>query len=407
MILGKTFRIETLGCKVNQYNSQWMRENLLFSGWKENKGGWMILNGCVVTQTAERKSRKKIYQAQRRGEKVIITGCFARYVKEFPGSISIPEYEKVIEFLTNSAPSLNRISEFPKHQRVWVKVQEGCPDKCSYCIVPRVRGKVYSRPQEEILDEVEKLDKKFGEIVITGTHLGIYGKRRGESLGKLLREILKKVKKARIRLSSIEIGEINEPLIELFSSSSLCPHLHVPLQSGSSKILKLMRRSYTGDEYLRKVEEIRRKKEGIAFTTDIMVGFPFEEENDFKDTLKMIKEVGFHRVHIFPFSSRRNTPADSFPHLPEKVIKERTKLTSEFAKEVSYKVRKKEIGREKEIIMESEKGGYSEDYLWIEIPRNKAKLGEKISVKITDVTRNYTKGEVKNGKEKMPGCQSL
>ncbi len=399
------FRIETLGCKVNQYNSEWLRENLLSQGWEEGEGGWMLLNGCVVTRTAERKSRQKIYQALKNGEKVIITGCFARYIAEkepadFPAQVvHLTEYSEVIKFLTRASPVVSSINRLPGHQRVWVKIQEGCSANCSYCIVPKVRGKVYSRPMREIIEEVEKIEENFGEIVFTGTHLGIYGREWGGSLHELLREILRRVTNARIRLSSVEIGEIDDSLIELFSHPSLCPHLHPPLQSGSNKILALMGRPYTKESYLRRVKEICRKK-SIAFTTDIMVGFPFESDKEFQETLKMMERISFLKVHIFPFSPREGTEASRFAPLPETTVKERVKVASQLAREISYQRRREEVGKVKEVIIESEDGsGYSEDYLWVKVCGKNISTGKRLKVRITEVTQNATFGEVVNDQE--------
>ena len=402
------FRIETLGCKVNQYNSEWLRENLVACGWEEDKGGWMLLNGCVVTRTAERKSRQKIYQAIRNGEKVIVTGCFARYEREFPQVLSIPDYSEVVKFLTHKSPLIKTISQHSAHQRGWIKIQEGCPSNCSYCIVPMVRGKVYSRPMEEILEEVEKMEENFGEIVFTGTHLGIYGREWGGSLTELLREVLRRIKRARIRLSSIEIGEIEDSLVELFSHPLLCPHLHPPLQSGSNKILSLMGRHYTKEEYLKKVKDIQKKEKSIAFSTDIMVGFPFESDREFQETLNMMEEVDFLRVHVFPFSPRKGTKASFFEPVPVNIIKERVKIASQLAKEISYRRRQEEIGKVKEVIIESKDGsGYSEDYLWVKVTGENVSVGKKLKVRITKVTRDSTFGEVVNEQKDVPGRQCI
>ena len=398
--MNEKFYLKTLGCKVNQYNSEFIRENLISLGWEEKEGGWAIINGCVVTKSAERKTRKEIYRALRKGEKVIVTGCFARYLPSFPGVVSIPEEDRVVEYLTGKKPLLKGIKEFPKHQRIWVKVQQGCPGGCSYCVVPRVRGKVYSRPEEEILEEIKVVEGNFREIVLTGTHLGVYGREWGGSLSSLVEKILKILKKARLRLSSLEIKEVDEHLLELFSSEKLCPHLHLPLQSGSTRILKLMNRPYTAEEFVKITENIRRKVKNIAFTTDIMIGFPPETQLDLEASIEMLNKVGFLRVHIFPFSPRKGTPAEKYKPLPPKVIRERFKIMEEAVIDSTYKERKKHLGKIKNVLIEEEGGGgYSEDYIWIKVKEGAGRLGEVLEVEITEVTKTETFGEVIHGKE--------
>lgn len=393
----KVFQIYTLGCKVNQYNSEFIRENLLEKGWKEGEGGCVIINGCVVTGTAERKTRKRIYQAIRKGEKVIVTGCFARYRDDFSSAILLPEGEKVVRFLTGESPSRRQISQFPEHQRVWVKVQEGCPANCAYCIVPRVRGRIYSRPLEEVVEEVRQLEERYAEIVLTGTHLGIYGKEWGITLAELVERLLKNIRRARIRLSSVEIKEVDDKLLDLFSSPHLCPHLHLPLQSGSTRILRLMNRPYTKEEYLGRVEKIRKRVKDIALSTDIMIGFPFETEKDFQESVEMIRRVGFMRVHIFPYSLRPGSLAERFPPLPPRTVKEREKRMEEVVKDVTRKVKDAQIGRLKKVLIEGkEGGGYSEDYFWVKV-KDRVSLGEIVPVRVICRKEDELFGEVDYG----------
>ncbi len=370
------------------------------AGWEEDpKGEWVIVNGCVVTSQAERKTRKLIYRGLKEGKKVILTGCASRYGMGIPVFCEIPEKEEVVKFLTGSMPIKDYLSSFSNHTRAWVKVQEGCLGNCSYCVIPRVRGKFHSRDKESILEEVRVLSPKYRELVITGTHLGLYGKERGEKLSSLLQEILKVSLNSRIRLSSLEITEIDEDLLSLFHHPRLCPHLHIPLQSGDNRILRLMHRPYTAEEFLKKCEFIKKKIPRIAFTTDIMVGFPSEDEEAFQKTLRMIEEIGFLRVHVFPFSPRKGTEAINLsPQLDRKTILERAEIARQASRKVSLAVRKKSLGKLKEVLIEKVQGnryfGYSEDYIWTGVEGKDLKLGHIYKVVITKVSEDNTIGEV-------------
>jgi threonylcarbamoyladenosine tRNA methylthiotransferase MtaB len=394
----KSFYLHTVGCKVNQYNSQLIRENLSRSGLEEKKdGSFQIVNGCVVTQKAEGKTEKLIRQSLKSAKKVILTGCYTRKKLSFNGIVCLPEEKAVVAYITGKARSLTTISSFHTRTRAFVKIQQGCANSCSYCIIPAVRGGVYSRRSKEVLREVEKLTPFYPELVITGTHLGSYRDVNGENLTLLLKKILKEAQFSRIRLSSIEINEITPELLTLFQNPGLCPHLHIPLQSGSDRILKLMKRQYTEKFFLEKIESIRQEFPDIAFTTDVIVGFPTEEKKDFEHTLNMVEKIGFLKVHIFPYSAREETEAATLrPQVAESIKKEREKILSDLAELSSFNFRKKFIGAEKQVILESKKKdgrlwGYSEDYIPVTLKNNeKAGSGMLTSVTITRVERNFT-----------------
>ncbi|HIE43846.1 MAG TPA: MiaB/RimO family radical SAM methylthiotransferase [Candidatus Omnitrophica bacterium] len=396
----QSFYIHTLGCKVNQYNSQIIRENFIHSGLKEEEyGSIQIVNGCMVTKKAERKTRKLIYSSLRKGEKVLVTGCYGRKKIPLKGVVSLPEERELIKYVTGREQSLKSISSFHSHTRAFVKIQQGCSYSCSYCIVPKVRGEVYSRKVEEILREVECLSPFYPELVISGTHLGLYNDGEGADLASLVEEMLKRVQFSRIRFSSLEINEITPELLTLFHHPRLCPHLHIPLQSGSDRILKLMRRLYTKKVFLKKIEKIKRKFPDMAFTTDIMVGFPTEDDEDFLETLDAVEKVGFLRIHIFPYSIREGTDAVSLtPQVEESVKKERERVLHDTAILSSLNFRRKFIGAKKTIIVEDKqkngrRWGYSEDYIQISIGNNREAVpGISYTVTVTKVDKNSTEG---------------
>lgn len=396
----KSFYLHTAGCKVNQYNSQLIRENLIHSGLEEKEdGSFQIINGCMVTQKAEANTRKLIRKSLKSAEKVLLTGCYVH--KKLSKVVYLSGDKAVIAHITGKDPQLRAISSFHSRTRAFVKIQQGCSNSCSYCIVPAVRGGVYSRKSKEILKEVEKLTPFYPELVITGTHLGSYRDANGENLASLLKKLLKKAQSSRIRLSSIEINEITPELLDLFHNSRLAPHLHIPLQSGSDRILKLMKRQYTQRFFLEKIESIRQEFPDIAFTTDVIVGFPTEEEKDFEYTLSMVEKIGLLRVHIFPYSAREETEAATlYPRVSESIKKERKKILSDSAILSSFNFRKKFIGVEKRVILESKKKdgrlwGYSEDYIPITLKNNCTAVSETpSSVIITKVERDFTEGKL-------------
>lgn len=342
-----TFRVETLGCKVNQYEGQAIREQFESEGFTAAAAGEpasvVVVNLCTVTATADAKGRKVIRRLAREnpGAKIVVTGCIADWDRNklaaqsevwrlVPNSrkLDIPEmvkaalsneknYDQSWEQRSGRSLATCTISGFAGHSRAFVKIQDGCDKGCSYCIVPHVRGKPVSKPFEMACDEICRLaDRGFKEIVISGIHVGSYGNdltpRR--SLLDLLEELRRRKLPARLRLSSIEVGELDSALVGFMANSDImCPHLHIPLQSGSNKILAAMNRRYKSGEYVEKIAELRARLDMPAITTDVIVGFPGEERRDFEQTLAVCRACGFSKIHIFPFSPRRGTAAAALP----------------------------------------------------------------------------------------------
>ena len=391
----------TSGCKVNQYETELLRTNFLSNDFLPatvlEEADLVVINTCVVTAKAERDCRNLIYQALRKDKEVIVTGCLVQGLKTFPAMNKMWEASPDADMLglLNQAPTLCRgdihdarsskikfltkeeiLSKFPVRKskiekfsgrtRAFVKIEDGCPKDCSYCIVSRIRGPVIRRSEEEILKEICGLaNNGYKEIILCGVNLSAYGSTR---LVELLRKIIKTDKVKRVRLSSIGIEAISDSLIEVLSTPKICPHLHISLQSGDDGILKRMNREYSLDEYKELVFKIRERIPKITFSTDIIVGFPGEDKKAFQNSCQAIEEIGFIRTHIFRYSDRKGTPAYSFPDkIPERLKKERGKELRELSLKVARKEREKFIGTSLSLLVENRSNGfysgYTENYI--------------------------------------------
>jgi threonylcarbamoyladenosine tRNA methylthiotransferase MtaB len=364
-------KLYTLGCKVNQYDTQSIRERFLGRGFKEvsgeNKADFYLINTCTVTSSADRKSREIIRRCIRENPKakIIVTGCLIE--KDTPMLSAI----KGVSLIISKSFFRDGISGFEGHTRAFLKIQDGCNNFCSYCKVPLVRGRPRSRPLDVIIKEAEALVKNgFKEIVLTGTCLGAYGKDLGKGVG-LVRVIeeLEKIKGLlRIRLSSIEAGDVTDELIgKIAKSKKLCPHLHIPVQCGDDAILKKMKRKYSRRFYIGLINKIKKEVSDIAITTDCLVGFPGETEKNFRNTLDLVKKIMPLRVHIFPYSERKGTyAADKFKDLlPPEIIKERIFRLNDLADSCRLKFKERFKGRKLPVLFEGpskEKKGYWEGY---------------------------------------------
>ncbi len=399
------FRIYTFGCKTNQYDSEFLRRILVNSMKEANDEeipDIIIVNTCSVTHIAERKARTLIRHLLRTypTAKVIVTGCYAerdpKAIENLGNLIVVGnrDKEKIPSLLLPDSIPKILPEDKSKRIRAFVKIQDGCDDFCSYCIVPYVRGPVRSRKTEEILKEVKTLaELGYPEIVLTGIHIGRF-EDNGRRLSNLVKLIYREVPDIkRIRLSSIEPQEVNREIIRLFNEVPiLCPHIHLVAQSGSNKVLKDMRRKYTRKEYLSLVEEFRSIRNDIEFTTDIIVGFPTEEERDFEDTISLVKEVGFIKVHIFPFSPRPGTDAFSLKRIDKKVVREREERLKEVSLDVAFNRLKNIIGEDMEILVERYSNGvavgltktYIRVYSTVSSPIS---IGDLIRVRINSVNK--------------------
>ncbi len=391
----KSFLIHTIGCKVNQYDSEVIREAMREAGWKESEEnpGVLVVNTCTVTATSDQKCRKLIRRLHRRfpQARIIVTGCYAERQPQALETIEgvhavVPgrsKYQVVPLAEGKSAPPsppefFAGVKSLRGHSRAFVKIQDGCSNFCSYCIVPLVRGPVKSRNPDETVEEVRRLVASgFNEVVLTGIHLGAYGRDWGEeALPQLIETLCMIPGEWRLRLSSIEVKEVSDRLLDAMASSEkVCPHLHIPLQSGDDRILKLMNRSYTRREFLDTVQRVRAKLPEPGLTSDVMAGFPGEGEQEFESTLSLCRKAAFTRLHVFPFSPRPGTPAASFaPTVSAKDIRRRVDELCALAAELQTAFAETFLGREVTILPEDRRDkqtgmlkGYSERYVRVRI----------------------------------------
>ena len=381
------FYIYTLGCKVNAYESQVMKDKLIESGYKEgtkNDSDIFIVNTCTVTNTSDNKSLKTVRHIRKNSPNAIciVTGCMSqvnsKYLDDLDVSIIlgnkgkseilkyIEEYKKnkkqikIIDSKVNTKFEDMCLSTFDKN-RAFVKIEDGCENYCTYCIIPYARGKVRSKDPKKVIEEITALvENGHKEIVLTGIHTGHYGADINYNFSDLLKDIEKIKKLERLRISSIEITELDSNFMNVLKNSKIIvDHLHIPLQSGSNEILKLMNRKYDKEYFINKIEEIRKIRPNISITTDVIVGFPGETEELFNETIDTIKKINFSKIHVFPFSLRDGTKAvDLSNHLDGTTKKERCRRLIELSKELEISYFNKFINKEVSFIPEMYKEGY-------------------------------------------------
>ncbi|HEV7221816.1 MAG TPA: tRNA (N(6)-L-threonylcarbamoyladenosine(37)-C(2))-methylthiotransferase MtaB [Pirellulales bacterium] len=376
----------TLGCKVNQYETQYVREGLERVGFRaaaaDETADLCVVNTCTVTAEGDAKSRQTIRQlaARNPGTRIVVMGCYATRAPEdvakLPGVVEVVTDKRELPDLLGRFGVVDiptGISRFDGRKRAYVKVQDGCMLNCSFCIIPKVRPRLASRPAEHVLDEVRRLlGHGHREIILTGIHLGHYGVdwSRGRAkadwfrLAQLVDRIARLDGDFRVRLSSIEATEVTRELIGAMAEHprKICPHLHVSLQSGSDRILRRMRRRWGARRFVDRCRLVGEALDRPALTTDIIVGFPGETEADFLDTCRVAEEVGFSKIHIFPFSPRRTTPAAEAPdQVPHAIKAERVERLAELERRLAVRYYQSLVGRKLQIMVESpvpERPGY-------------------------------------------------
>jgi threonylcarbamoyladenosine tRNA methylthiotransferase MtaB len=377
----RTCRLVTLGCKVNQYETQYVKELLEANGYREaaaeQPADLCIVNTCTVTHEADAKGRQLIRRLAQDnpGAAIVVMGCYATREPETVGRL--PGVTKVITDKAQLADELRPfgvsrplagISRFDGHRRAFVKVQDGCLLNCSFCIIPKVRPVLRSRPLEEVTAEVARLVAGgFREIVLTGIHLGHYGidlsrgkpKSQWCRLWHLLGRLDELPGDFRVRLSSLEAAEVRGELVDaLAQSPRVCPHLHLCLQSGSDRILGLMRRRYRVAGFLERCRRLRAALDWPALTTDIIIGFPGERDADFEATCQVAREVGLSKIHIFSYSPRRGTAAFDLPNrVPPAAVAERRQRLLELEHELASAYFHSLIGRRLDVLVEGEAPG--------------------------------------------------
>ncbi len=421
----KTARLKTvtLGCKVNQYETQFVREGLLGIGFEDasesQSADLCIVNTCTITNEGDAKSRQIIRRLHRENPdaRIVVMGCYATRepdaVAELPGVAEVITDKRELPDLLGRFGVIDiptGISGLNNRHRAYVKVQDGCLLRCSYCIIPHVRPDMFSRPVAEILDEVKRLrDNGFREVVLTGIHLGHYGvdfnrgkpKSEWTRLAGLVKAICQATPELRVRLSSIEATEVTRELIDVMLEfdSQVCPHLHVCVQSGSDRILRAMKRRWTRKHIIDRCELVKEKLHLPAFSTDVIVGFPGETDADFEDTLAACREIGFSKIHIFPFSPRRGTPAAEMGDQISPALKaERGAKLAELETELRQQYFQQLVGQRLQVLVEKadhlEAMGTSCRYAPVRFPQGSVQEDDLVHVEIIDAEQNQLVGQL-------------
>lgn len=378
--------IYTLGCKVNTYESEFLISELLKNNFElvdfDDEADVYIINTCSVTNQSDAKSRKIIKRAKRKGGIVVALGCYVQssidnLIPEIDIALDNSFKKELVSLIFDYQESPRRIiktkktispefedmylEDFQTRTRAFLKIQDGCDNFCSYCIIPFLRGKPRSKDPDMVIKEAKALvSKGFKEIVLTGIHTGHYGLDIDITFPELLRRLEKVEGLERIRISSVEITELNDDFLEVFKNSKkIVNHLHIPLQAGSDKILKIMNRKYDTKYYEDKINVLRTLKEDLAITTDVIVGHPYETDEDFKETLSFAQKIGFAKVHVFPYSKRQYTKSSRMPEVNGLIKKARCHELINLSKKLEIKYMQKFIGREVEFLIEQNKDGFS------------------------------------------------
>ena len=423
------FKIITLGCKVNTYESNSISDTLLANGYEkaldDRQADIVIINTCTVTNTANNKSLKMIRHAIRnnRDAIIIVTGCSAQvYHKQIMeidgvsiiiGTVGksqilkyIEEYKKNKEQIIDVKNNTNilfeemKLNNFDK-TRAFVNIQDGCNNFCSYCIIPFTRGSVRSRNKDEIINEIKTLiNYGHHEIVLTGIHTGNYGEEFDNyDFASLLSDLVKIQGLDRLRISSIEVTELNDRVLSILEKEKvLVSHLHIPLQAGTDKILKAMNRKYDTKYFKEKIDKIRTIRPDISISTDVIVGFPGETEEDFIENMDFINSMKFSKIHVFPYSKREGTKAATFDNqIDEKVKKDRARLLIKLSKKLEIEYMDKFMGKEVSFIPEvSDNGfvyGHTGNYLYVKANGTSDDLKKNKIVEIIDIDYPYVIGK--------------
>ena len=417
----------TLGCKVNAYESEYVINELRKNNYEIKEFTDIcdvyIINTCTVTNTSDIKSKKMIRAAIKRNPSacVVAMGCFIEANKDYETEgldivIGNKDKSKIVELLDNYFKKQSMIkrlyseeftsfedmyiTDFPGRTRAFVKIQDGCENFCSYCIIPFVRGKCRSKNKEEVIKEVRSLVANgYQEIVLTGIHTGNYGVDLDTNFATLLKELVTIKGLKRLRISSIEITEFTEEVLAVIKNSSIIvDHMHIPLQAGSDEVLKLMNRKYDLEYFYNKIKKIRDIRPQISITTDVLVGFPGETEELFQRTIQTCRDLELTKLHVFPFSLRKGTKAEILPnHIEVEEKKARARRLLEVSKELELKYYNKYIDKEVDVLIETTKDGYSlghtGNYLHVKINKE-LEHNTFVTVKIKSIDYPYCIAEL-------------
>jgi len=406
--------IVTLGCRTNQAESSSLADEVLRAGHEivdmQDRPDICIINSCSVTAKADTQSRQLVSRNLKQGRSVIITGCYAHLNREylasiFPGITVVSNEEKssIPLLLPNKkegcVTTLQSVTK-SRHRPI-IKVQDGCDNRCSYCIIPQARGASRSRPLPEVIAEVAKRESEgFHELVLSGIHLGMYGRdmQNGTDLATLIEHILRNTQTVRIRLSSLEVQEIDDRLLELMQDIRVCRHLHIPLQSASNSVLQRMNRSYDQAYYEKCMLNIQKNLKNTAIGTDVIVGFPQETDEEFYATRAFLKTHEFAYLHVFPYSRRSGTQADLMSgHVADAVKKERVAIIKELGTDMKRRFMSSQIGRTVDVLIERRDRnfcyGMSSTFFKVRVDgAEKKTLGSIVPVRIVGVADDVASG---------------
>lgn len=425
--------LTTLGCKVNQVETETMEGLFRQRGYEivdfSEPADFYIINTCSVTHLGERKSRQLIRRANRLNEKAIVavTGCYAQIASDEIAAIEgvrvvigTQQRHKIVDLVEQAAREdgiFNEVSDImhtrdfediplygtPHRTRAFLKIQDGCCNYCSYCIIPYTRGPIRSRRLDSVKAALDKLvEDNFHEVVLTGIHLGAYGRDfKGEniSLSDAVKVCLQNPKLKRLRLGSLESIEVSPELLSLVKNEKrFTKHLHLPLQAGSDEILKAMNRHYTTDDFAKLIENIRREVPDIAISTDIIVGFPGETDELFQKSMEFAKSMNFAKIHVFPYSKRKGTPAAAMVNqVDENVKKQRVHAMQQMEQQSALAFHTRFLGQEMDVLFEQTHDGYTEgltsNYIKVYV-KGEIPSGEICTVQLDEIFKDGISGKI-------------
>jgi threonylcarbamoyladenosine tRNA methylthiotransferase MtaB len=428
----KSVAFLTLGCRVNQYETEAISEAFINDGYLmvdfEEKADVYVINTCTVTNMGDKKSRQMIRKAKKKNPQgvIVVAGCYSQVA---PGEVAAIEgvdiivgtsgksdIPRLVEEYLESRSQINNvqnimdikrfeemeIDEYQDRTRAFLKIQDGCDRYCSYCLIPYARGHIRSRSPENIIHEVEKLAANgFKEIILSGIHVASYGKDIG---GITLTDIIEKISAIagieRIRIGSIDPTFFDDNTVNrLGKVENLCPHFHLSLQSGCNETLKRMNRHYTTEEYKAIVEDLRKTIPDVSVTTDVIVGFPGETEDEFETTYSFLQELALSKMHVFKFSPRKGTRAAEMDNQIDTAVKDkRSHRVIELDEQLENRFISSFIGRDMKVLFEETKGGYSygytENYIRVRIPTAEELSGKILNVRLVACTGELADGEL-------------
>lgn len=414
------FRVVTLGCRTNQYESQAFRDQLLQMGYEsaedQEAADLCIVNTCTVTESADSRSRHEIRQLAKKNPdaKIVVTGCSVERqpekIKAIHGVTHLVKNADKEELLQSVFPDEDlpefSIKNFDAHTRAFVKVQDGCNSFCTYCIIPYVRGRSRSRTMDEVLDEMNDLVANgYKEIVLTGINIGDFdgGANGPHNLAELVRKADAVAGLERLRVSSIDPDEVDDEMLNaIINGKKTCRSMHIVLQSGSNVVLKKMNRKYTRQMFMDTVTRLRNACPDFTFTTDVIVGFPGETERDHQETLDVLRQVRFAKVHMFPYSPRPRTRAALYTdRVPADVIQRRKQEVLRLSEEIAYELRQEYVGRKMSVLTENYDdrqkemiSGHTDNFLPVLVPKKSLRPNEMIDVLCTENSPSGLIGKV-------------